>query len=126
MINPNSLHIVLTRLKSRGAVFSVNGDRLNVRAPKGVVSSDIRAYLAEHRNGVISCFENERIVREWLSRLMNEFTFPLDLPPEFEGRFEEMVVSFIDGLIPFSELDLAWTRFVAESHAEREIVEDDL
>jgi len=123
----DSLHLMLSGLKAKGAMFNVSAqDNLSVRAPKGVVSSDLAAYLKEHRNEVIRCLANEHLVRKWLSRRITEFSFPLDLPPEFEGRVEDAIVDFIDGKIEFAELEAAWARFVTESHAEREIVEERL
>lgn len=123
----DSMHLLISGLKSKGVVFSSDGvNSLRLRAPSGIVSPDLRAYLAEHKTEVINCLKHETFVREWLGRLHLEFSFPLDLPPEFSERLEDAVVGFIDGSISFEQLETAWARFLEDSKAEREFVEDQL
>lgn len=40
---------LLDELKARGALLTVNGDRIRVRAPAAVVTPDLRAALAKHK-----------------------------------------------------------------------------
>lgn len=122
----DSLSTLLNGLKAKGAVFSLTDDKFSVRAPRGVISSNLKTYLAERREAVKHCLENQRSVRMWLAARMTEFRFPLDLPPEFEGPFEDAIVSFVDGVIDFSQLEAAWHQFLIDVHAERDIVEVEL
>lgn len=122
-----SLHVLISGMKSQGVIFVSNGvDSLRLRAPVGVVSAQLKTYIGDRKHEVIACLAKEAVIREWLSKISGEFSYPLDLPPEFSGRLEDAIVSFIDGLIPFEKVEAAWSCFVEESKAEREFVEDEL
>ena len=54
----DSLEEFVRRLEKRGAVFSMEGERLRVRAPKGVVDAETSAAIKQRKAELIAYLEN--------------------------------------------------------------------
>ncbi len=56
---------LLAHLRERGVILSARGDRLRVEAPRGVLTPDIRAALAEHKADVVPLLWYQEALRRW-------------------------------------------------------------
>jgi len=122
----DSLHILISQLKMKGAMFITDGESLRVKAPTGVIESGLRKYLQSRKAAIIDSLSKETIIREWVAKVASELSFPLDLPPEFSNELEDKIVDFIDGQIAFDELETMWSHFVERYKAERTYEEETL
>lgn len=55
------LHSLLTNLTNKGVKLSANGDLLDIDAPKGVITSELRNSLAEHKAELLLLLRNNSI-----------------------------------------------------------------
>ena len=53
---------VLAVLKSRGVVLEPQGDRLHYRAPRGILTPELRQALAEHKAEIMALLRRPRLV----------------------------------------------------------------
>ena len=103
-------------------------ETLRLRAPTGVVTPELRAFLKESKSHVIACLRNEYNIRMWtLQRHEELHEMGLTLPTDFERDLEDKIIGYCDGLVPFEHVQEMWTHFI-ESNAGRmtEMTEQDL
>ena len=75
---------LLAHLGSRGVEFILEGDRLQVRAPAGVVDSGVQAALRQHKLAIV------QLLQEPPGALANEGTVPLAPVQERIWFFQQM------------------------------------
>ncbi|MFF0522328.1 non-ribosomal peptide synthase/polyketide synthase [Actinomadura nitritigenes] len=56
---------LLTRLKDLGVGVQLDGDRLRLRAPQGVLTADLREELAAHRDDILAFLRQTTNGRDW-------------------------------------------------------------
>lgn len=57
--------MLLTDLIHRGVRLSASGENLNIDAPKGAITSDLRAALVEHKTSLIRLLNSEEADVQW-------------------------------------------------------------
>jgi hypothetical protein len=75
----------LDNLKARGAVLTVNGDRIRIRAPAQVVTPEVREALVQHKPDLLRLLTGPSPTRK--------------CPP----------FRFVDGVMEFGDICAGWT-----------------
>jgi hypothetical protein len=67
---------LLTNLLDRGIRLSASGERLNVDAPKGAMTPDLRAALVEHKAGLLRLLNAQDAEIQWRTEVMRRQVRP--------------------------------------------------
>ena len=67
---------LLTDLIDRGIRLSVSGERLNIDAPKGAVTPDLRAALVEHKTSLLRLLNAQDAEVQWRAEAMRRQVRP--------------------------------------------------
>jgi len=78
LLNPTE---TIAHLQKLGVTMTVDGGKLRVEAPAGVVTQDMAQYLRRHKRIILAALQGEAVtLADYLALLRDSITSP-DLPP---------------------------------------------